>query len=39
MIVGGLVVSSLRFVILRFGWAVRSVTAGSDLFHPEDFSF
>ena len=39
MIVGRLVVASLRFVILRFGWAVRLVTAGSGLLHPEDFSF
>ena len=39
MIVGGLVVTSLRFVMLRFGWAVRSVIAESGLLHPEDFSF
>ena len=39
MIVGGLVVALLGFVTLRFGWAVRSATAGSGLLHPEDFSF
>ena len=38
MIVSRLV-TSLRFVMLGFGWPIRSVEAGCSLLHLEDFSF
>ena len=39
MVVSRLIVTSLRFAMLGFGWPVRSVRAKCSLLHLEDFSF
>ena len=38
MVVSSLIVTSLRFVMLGFGWPIRSVRAGCSLLHLEDLS-